>query len=241
MKPHKEKIIGFNQIQRDNWVKSIARKTKKKARVLDVGAGQCPYRPFFSHCIYTSHDFYQYKGKGNSLGYDDWEYGNIDIVSDITAIPIKNRSIDVILCTEVLEHVPDPISALREFTRLLKKNGKIYITVPLASGIHQIPYHYYGGFTPYFFRKYLKEYGFSHIKITANGGFFRHLLQELHRAAWIFKNRKKNIFWYIKYWIVIIPLVILTKLASESLTELDDAISIRDFTVGYFIEAQKNK
>ena len=81
-------------------------------------------------------------------------YGKIDYVSDIEKIPVKDNSFDIIICTEVLEHVPNPIGALKEMARILKKGGKLLITTPLGSHIHQDPYHFYGGFTPFFMRSF---------------------------------------------------------------------------------------
>ena len=47
----------------------------------------------------------------------------IDFVSDLLNIPVPDKSYDVILCTEVIEHVPDPISAINEISRILKSGG----------------------------------------------------------------------------------------------------------------------
>lgn len=50
-------------------------------------------------------------------------YGDIDIVSDIADMPLPNNSIDVIICTDVLEHVLHPREAVHEIGRLLKSHG----------------------------------------------------------------------------------------------------------------------
>src|SRR5674476_1266665 len=59
-----------------------------------------------------------------------WDTTRIDLVSDITAIPAPDASFDAILCSEVLEHVPEPTHALDEFTRLLKPGGVLILTAP---------------------------------------------------------------------------------------------------------------
>jgi 2-polyprenyl-3-methyl-5-hydroxy-6-metoxy-1,4-benzoquinol methylase len=43
-----------------------------------------------------------------------WDISQIDIISDITSIPVLNYSFDIVLCTEVLEHVPNPVAAIEE-------------------------------------------------------------------------------------------------------------------------------
>ncbi len=46
-------------------------------------------------------------------------------------IPLKNKSVDYILANAILEHIPDERAAVEEWKRILKPNGKMFITVPL--------------------------------------------------------------------------------------------------------------
>src|SRR5205823_2135164 len=128
-----------------------------------------------------THDFKKYQGEklGNTR-----EYGQIDYESDIASIPAADNSFDVVLCTEVLEHVPEPIEALREMARLTKPGGRLLLTAPLGSGLHQLPYHFYGGFTPEWYRHFGQKFGLQVREITPNGGFFRLLAQECARVSW---------------------------------------------------------
>ena len=64
------------------------------------------------------------------LQSDGWYTTRIDLFSDITAIPAPDASFDAILCSEVLEHVPEPTHALNEYARLLKPGGGIILTAP---------------------------------------------------------------------------------------------------------------
>ncbi|MGD8925791.1 MAG: class I SAM-dependent methyltransferase [Thioalkalispiraceae bacterium] len=48
-------------------------------------------------------------------------------------LPIESNSADIVLCQEGLEHIPNQLFVLREFNRILKKNGKLIITVPNIS------------------------------------------------------------------------------------------------------------
>ncbi len=50
--------------------------------------------------------------------------------ADITSLPFKDNTFDKIVCSEVLEHVPDDIAAIRELVRVLKSYGTIAISVP---------------------------------------------------------------------------------------------------------------
>lgn len=61
-----------------------------------------------------------------------------DFVADITMHnhAIENDYFDVLMCTEVLEHVVDPFSAVQEMERIIKQGGYILVTTPLNARIH---------------------------------------------------------------------------------------------------------
>lgn len=50
---------------------------------------------------------------------------------DVTAIPLENEIFDVVLCSHVLEHVPDDRQAMREIFRVLKPGGWAYLQSPV--------------------------------------------------------------------------------------------------------------
>ena len=161
-----ERIFGYNRMRRGEWVVKQANKIPNGAKVLDVGAGGCPHREKFNHCEYFTQDFVQL----SDLQIQTQEgYGKIDFVSDILDIPVPDNSYDVILCTEVIEHIPNPILAIKEFSRILKPSGTLLITAPLQSGLHQEPYHFYGGYTKYWYQKFLTENNFTKLNIESNG------------------------------------------------------------------------
>ena len=147
-------------------VRRFAESLPAGTRVLDVGAGTCKYRPLFTHCEYRAQDFAAYQGS-------DHVYGELDYISDINDIPVEDAAFDAIVCTEVLEHVPRPDLALLEFARILKPGGQLLLTAPMRSGIHMAPYHFYGGFSRYWYEHFLPLSGFRVDQIEENGGFFR--------------------------------------------------------------------
>lgn len=232
------------QRNRDTWIAQQAASIKSGLRVLDVGAGGCPYRDLFKHCEYRSQDFVQLLPEQLSEG----GYGEIDYVCDSSEIPVPNESFDVVLCTEVLEHVPAPIAVLAEIARVLKPGGIALITAPLCSYLHQEPYHFYGGFTPYFYIKNLRELGFARVSCEPNGGFFMHMRQEglrmeaLLRRGCLGKIRSERMVWWRRIlttgvWVLLVPQTrILLPLLSCSL----DRNKWENYaTVGYHVRGEK--
>lgn len=222
----------FNASSRDQWVADRARSVASGARVLDVGAGTAPYRDLFSHCRYETQDFVQYDGYKGPEG----QYADIDYVSDITAIPVDDATFDVILCTEVLEHVPRPIEALREMARITKPGGRLFLTAPLGSGLHQEPYHFYGGYTDHWYRKFLAEFGCDVVSIEPNHGFFAHLGQECARFKWQFDRLELKHSGYETELAYLMGSVL-----PRYLYQLDEKFPLREFTIGFHVEAKRNQ
>ncbi|MEW6187785.1 MAG: class I SAM-dependent methyltransferase [Thermodesulfobacteriota bacterium] len=52
------------------------------------------------------------------------------LVSDITCLPFADASFDLVICSEVLEHIPDQGQAVRELTRVLRPGGNLVVSVP---------------------------------------------------------------------------------------------------------------
>jgi SAM-dependent methyltransferase len=173
-----------NSENRDAWVEKTLINMPAGNRLLDAGAGECQYRKFCSHLDYVSQDFSEYDGQGNNAGLqtDTWDTSKIDIVSDITSVPEPDESFDVILCTEVFEHIPSPALAIVEFSRLLKPGGTVIITAPFWSLTHFAPYHFATGFNRYFYHEHLNANGFKNVTISANGNYFDCVAQEVRRV-----------------------------------------------------------
>jgi SAM-dependent methyltransferase len=56
---------------------------------------------------------------------------DVDLRADLGFLPFKSGSVDMIINHHVLEHVPDDSAALAEFDRILKSDGRLFISVPL--------------------------------------------------------------------------------------------------------------
>jgi SAM-dependent methyltransferase len=89
-------------------------------RVLDVGCGDRPYRELFPEAV----------------GFDVPGNPHADLHGSIDAIPVEDASFDVVLCLQVLEHVPDPAAAVRELRRVVRPGGRVLLS---THGIY--PFH----------------------------------------------------------------------------------------------------
>ena len=71
--------------------------------------------------------------------------GNLD-----KELPYKDDSFDFVVCVEGLEHIENPANAIREFSRVLKTNGKLVISVPNIMNIEERLKWLFSGYTSHF-------------------------------------------------------------------------------------------
>lgn len=126
-------------------------------RVLDAGAGRGAYRDLLL------------KFAENYVGMDVGRSNATDVVGNAQKLPFANGSFDTVFCSQVLEHVPEPWLALAEFQRVLKPGGRLILTVPHISWLHNEPHDYYR-YTKHGLEFLLKQSGFDIKNITPAGG-----------------------------------------------------------------------
>lgn len=112
-----------------------------------------------------------------------------DVQSDASQLPFSENSFEVVICAELLEHVPNPILVLQEAHRVLKPQGNLLITVPFLYPIHGDPYDY-GRYTDFYWRESLSKTGFADIQIEKQG-YFWSVLADFARA-WVYERAKVN-------------------------------------------------
>jgi len=150
----KERWFAFN------YFKAILSDKKYKDKIIcDIGVGTGPFREVtdpFPHFI----------------GVDFFPYVPVDIVADLRKpLPITDNSCDVIICSEVLEHIPNPELLIKEMARILKPGGLCIGSVPFLHVVHYAPYDYYR-YTNFGLEHLFKEANFSSIEIVNVGNPF---------------------------------------------------------------------
>jgi SAM-dependent methyltransferase len=173
--PNWKRLTSKNHEEyRFKWVAdSIHKHCLPGSNILDVGCGRQPFREIIELKLvdYISHDFSGY----NKSSKDDFGLHNIevpkhevDIVCDILEIPDLQK-FDAVLCTEVFEHVPDPVKALEKMSQLLLPGGVAIITFPGMSWTHQAPYYFSSGLSPYWVEHHTSRLGLDVIEGVAVG------------------------------------------------------------------------
>jgi SAM-dependent methyltransferase len=106
------------------------RYVQRPARVLDVGCGRMPYYPIFEA---VASDY---------VGSDITPGPRIRHVCPVEDLDVGDGRYDLVLCTQVIEHVADPDRALAEIARVLRPGGHAFITTHGVWPYHPYPTDY---------------------------------------------------------------------------------------------------
>ncbi len=174
--------------RRAKWTEQAIRKIPKGRRILDAGAGECKNRKYCGHLTYVSQDFCEYSAQDKAMhcssDADEWDYSKIDIVSDITEIPVEDSSFDAIICTEVFEHIVNPELAIKEFSRIINRGGVLITTAPGMCGNHMAPYIFWHGISEYWYKEIYKKYGFEIKEMKRCGNYFDYMTEQIIQSRY---------------------------------------------------------
>lgn len=146
-------FIGIHLVERS--IAALA--PRLSGELIDVGCGEQPYRAYFQHMRrIVACDFDQARGV-------------VDFQCPAHAIPVPAESFDAVLCTEVLEHVPDPLAVWQEFHRVLRPEGKVLLTTPMYWPSHEVPYDFYR-YPEHGLRRLADAAGFDVEELWPRGG-----------------------------------------------------------------------
>lgn len=191
--------------------------------VLDIGGKKTNKRGYFSP-PYDKCKSWKYLNNDNTV--------SPDYLASADAMPLADRSFDMVLMTEVIEHLREPEKAISEAYRVLRKNGLFIASAPFLYPIHADPDDFQR-WLPSKYNQILKEVGFSSISILPMGGFCA-VVHDL------IKTIENNIF--ITFPIVQKCIKILLIITRYVLFKIEKLITVNKYTkitTGYFIIAKK--
>jgi len=149
----------------ETFVRSAAEGLNKGV-VVDAGAGEARFAGHFRAQQYVAVD--------SCVGESGWDYSRIDVRADLAGMPFRSDVADVVLNTQVLEHVPEPGLVLAEIYRVLKPGGRVFLTAPQGWHEHQQPHDFFR-FTAFSLDRLFKGSGFRKVEIKPLGGYFHYL------------------------------------------------------------------
>jgi SAM-dependent methyltransferase len=133
--------------------------------LVDIGCGLCPYHKLFTPYIrhYIGVDYPPHQGIT----------ARIDgmIHADSLFMPLRDASVDTVLSTQVLEHVPDPTQMLGEARRILRPGGILIMTAPFVWAEHEVPRDFYR-YTSYGLRHLLTHVGLRPLVVEPLDGLY---------------------------------------------------------------------
>lgn len=153
----KKDYITYRRLWLDSCLTAFA--DEMRGKVVDIGGKRKQKRGTFSPPEAQS---------------QSWWYVNLDmdtnpnICADAAQVPLSKKSVDCIICTEVLEHLPNPQSCVDEMHRLLKDGGVVFATVPFFYPVHADP-HDFQRFTEDGLHHLFRN--FTSVEILRMGGF----------------------------------------------------------------------
>ena len=100
----------------------------------DVGCGEKPFAAFLKGRV-AAHI-------GVDVDYGFYDTRHIDLVGSADDLPIADGSVQAILSSQVIEHLPDPDRAIAEAARVLKPGGLLFLSYPYLYPIHAPPWDF---------------------------------------------------------------------------------------------------
>lgn len=158
------KLSATSRLSADVQAAYWERNLRQHARgvLADLGCGTVPlygeYRDLVSDTICI--DWGESKHRNIHLDYE----------CDLTQrLPLGDATVDTIILSCVLEHIPDPAAVWRDMHRILRPDGKVLVCVPFLYPLHELPHDYYR-YTEFGLRRLAETSGFDVLSLEPMGG-----------------------------------------------------------------------
>lgn len=137
-------------------------RNKKDLLILDVGCGEKPYYPFFTNysSIYVGIDLNKTKF--------------VDVICCAQYLPFKDHTFEIVICTQVLEHVEAPNIVIENIFNKLKKEGFLFLSTHGIWMVHPHPFDFWR-WTDLGLKKLLTN--FSTVEVHDCGGSVSSIIQ----------------------------------------------------------------
>ncbi len=204
-------------------LETFLKKHASTGKTLDVGCGSALYGTLFPNR--TTLDIAARPGV------------QVDIVADAHHLPmIPDASYDVVLCTEVLEHLHTPHKAIAEFRRILTPGGRLILTTRFIFPLHDVPGDYYR-FTKYGLRHLLQDFQILELKEETNTiETLAVLYQRIGFQTTTLGLRPLSFFWFLKARVLMLFSWILTREFGDIRHKHEDRSILSS---GYYVVAKK--
>lgn len=129
----------FSPIIREH-LRNIA--SMARGRLLDVGCGNKPYRELFTNVTeYVGMEISATPMPGRP--HSDARAITADFYGLAENLPVPDASFDVVMATQVIEHLREPALFFEEAARVLQPGGLLILTFPLFNPLHEEPFDFY--------------------------------------------------------------------------------------------------
>ena len=102
---------------------------------------------------------------------------------DLHKLNLDERNYDFIICNQTLEHLVNPIACLENLRDHLSPGGYFYTNVPANNIPHEVPFHYYTGFTPVGLGALCETAGLEIVEI-GQWGNIEYMMQMMTKQSW---------------------------------------------------------
>jgi len=161
-------------------------------KLLDIGCGEMPYRNLILPKVEV-YDTLDIEKRHPGVKY----LGDVQNMTEI-----RSSTYDTATCFAVLEHVPDPLISFKELARVLKPQGKLILTVPHLSRLHEEPHDYFR-FTKYGIKAALEAEGFEILELKPVGLVVHGQppIEDWMEAGEKLKLMGKTVQWWLGDWL----------------------------------------
>ena len=184
-----------------------------RGKILDLGCGTAPLYPL-------------YKFAAEEIILADWPHSLhpspcLDCYLDLSSgLPFRDQTFDLIILSDVLEHLASPEHALAEVCRVAVPGARVLLNVPFLYGIHEAPHDYYR-YTEFGLRHLALQSGLTVETVRPLGGGREVLTDTIAKLLQDIPGMKWPLFWLQR-------LIFLVRRRSD--------VQAQAFPLGYFVE-----